>query len=218
MIRQAADLSRRAFVKMGATAIPVLAGSRGWSAQQQKRTRATENLFDGKTLNGWIQVENNATSLSASSILDPVAFTARLAHGQDPMSVFLRGQFDDRLKSDLSTYAASNANATALLSSIVKQINQVLGGPLIFTADRFRAITLRPETQALLQQNTRGWHLAHLNKMLLEDAFPAEIVSLSTSRIQRLVERDRLPCKCIMPASSMSTRTLASNSIPNRMS
>ena len=48
------------------------------------RGRPRISLFDGKTLDGWIQVENNVTTLSAGSIVDPAAFTARLAQWQDP--------------------------------------------------------------------------------------------------------------------------------------
>ncbi|MDW5267436.1 MAG: DUF1080 domain-containing protein [Edaphobacter sp.] len=160
---------------MGALAISALFVRRVWSAQEKQRAKTSENLFDGKTLNGWIQIENNATNLSNSSILDPAAFTARLAHGEDSMSVLLRGQFDNQVKNDLSTYAISNANAMALLSAVVKQINKVVAGPSIFTADRFHEIKLRPETQALLQQNPGGEQLGRLNRMLLEDAFPVEI-------------------------------------------
>jgi hypothetical protein len=166
---------------MGTMTLSALAAPRAWCAQQKERAGVKTSLFDGKTLDGWIQVENNATNLSTGSILDRAGFVERLAHGQDPMSVFLRGQFDDLVKIDLSTYAASNANAGALFSAMVKQINRVLAGPTIFAADRFRDITLRPETEALLRQNPRGERLARLNKMLLEDAFPVEIAKSATT-------------------------------------
>ena len=181
MIQKAADLSRRGFVRMGSMAVSALANRRAWAAHQKERTDSAKSLFDGKTLDGWIQVENNATVLSTGSIVDPAAFLLRLAHGQDPMSMFLRNQLDSPAKETLSTYAPPDANAAALLSATVKQINQVLAGPSIFTADRFHGLTLRPETQALLQQKPHGGRLARLNKMLLEDAFPAEIAKSATT-------------------------------------
>jgi hypothetical protein len=166
---------------MGAIALSALWGRRAWSAQRKEPAALKKSLFDGKTLDGWIQAENNAATLSTGSILDAAAFTTRLANGQDPVSAFLRGQLDNLVKIDLSTYAASNSNAAALLSATVKQINQVLAGPAIFTASRFNGIALRPETQALLDQNPRGERLARLNKMLLEDAFPVEIAKSATT-------------------------------------
>jgi hypothetical protein len=40
---------------------------------------------------------------------------------------------------------------------------------------RFNHIVLRPETEELLKQNPQGQQLARLNKLLLEDAYPAEL-------------------------------------------
>jgi hypothetical protein len=181
MVRGAANLSRRGFITKSAMAISALAARQAWPAQEAAGARSRRSLFDGRTLEGWIQVENNATGLSAGSIIDPAAFIARLAQGQDPVSAFLREHFDSEAKIDLTTYAASNASAAALLSATVKQINEILAGPSIFTADRFRGISLRPETEALLQQNPGGAQLARLNKMLLEDAFPVEIAKSVTT-------------------------------------
>ncbi len=175
MIREAADLTRRGFVRMGAMAILAMARIRDLSSQQKLERGSRRSLFDGKSLEGWIQVENNATALSAASIADPEAFTARLAHGREPLSVCLREQLDNLVKIDLNTYDAANPNAAALLRATVTEISQVLRGPTIFTEERFRGVALRPETKALLMENPHGDRLARLNKMLLEDAFPLEI-------------------------------------------
>jgi hypothetical protein len=169
---------------MGTLAISAMAGRQAWSAAHQEPVRPTRSLFDGKTLDGWVQCQNDATNLSVGSILDRSGFTQKLANGQDPLSVGLRGQLDGLVRIDLTTYAPTNANAAALLSAAVKQISQLLAGSSIFTSDRFRDVTLRPETQALLQQNPHGEALARLNRMLLEDAYPAEIAkSVSTGWI-----------------------------------
>jgi hypothetical protein len=79
-------LSRRMLLKLG-----------GMSAVGVRATRAAApiSLFDGKTLDGWIQIENSATMLSAGGITDVPAFAAKLANGTDPVSVFLRGHLED---------------------------------------------------------------------------------------------------------------------------
>ena len=41
--------------------------------------------------------------------------------------------------------------------------------------DRFKNVSLRLGTQALLSQNPQGRDLVQLNRMLLEDAFPSEL-------------------------------------------
>jgi Domain of Unknown Function (DUF1080) len=123
-----------------------------------------ETLFDGKTLDGWIQVENNATSLSSGSILDPAGFVHKITAGSDAMSVFLRSKMDDSLKTDLAAYSPSAANAKAVISALVKYVNQVIAGSPLPSSSRS---TLRP--------------VERLNKVLLEDAYPAEIEKSPTT-------------------------------------
>ncbi len=131
------------------------------------------SLFDGKTLNGWTQIENSATSLSGSGIANQAAFIEKIAHGSDSMSVFLRSRMESSVKDAVVSYSDSTAKAT--LSALVKDINQIISGPSIYDQSRFSGIALRPETEELLKQSPHGQRLARLNKLLLEDAYPAEL-------------------------------------------
>lgn len=142
------------------------------NAKEESRTAP---LFDGKTLDGWLQIENNATSLSAGQITDQTAFFGKLASGPGAVSAFLRAQLDDTVKAGIAAYSASNTDAKALLWSLVKDLNQVISGPSIYDKARFNNVALRSETEELLKQNPRGQQLARLNKLLLEDAYPAEM-------------------------------------------
>ena len=125
------------------------------------------SLFDGKTLDGWIQIENSATSLSVAGITDPSAFAAALAKGSDAVSVFLRGQLQDSVKADLP--------------ALVKDVNRLISGPSIYDQARFHDVVLRPETAQLLHQDPHGQQLARLNKLLLEDAYPGELAKSVTT-------------------------------------
>ncbi|HEY1496486.1 MAG TPA: DUF1080 domain-containing protein [Candidatus Solibacter sp.] len=118
-------------------------------------------LFDGKTLDGWHQIENGATTLSTGGIADATTFAARIASGTDAVSEFLRAQLQEAGKGPLAV--------------LVKGVNQILAGPAIYDKARFRAVVLRPETEQLLRQNPHGQQLARLNKLLLEDAYPKEL-------------------------------------------
>ena len=122
-------------------------------------------LFNGKTLDGRIQIENSATSLSSAGITDAAMFADKLAHGTDAISIFLR----DRLPESVTTPA------------LVKDLNQVIAGPSIYEKARFSKVTLRPETEQLLKQNPHGLQLARLNKLLLEDAYTAELAKSAST-------------------------------------
>src|SRR5580698_2506679 len=107
-------LSRRALVKLAGFTV---AGSVVGIGNAQGESR-TNSLFDGKTLDGWIQIENSATSLSSDGITDPAAFTGKLVSGSDAMSVFLRSCLQDSVKADLAAYSASSANAKTVISAL----------------------------------------------------------------------------------------------------
>ena len=174
--------SRREFAKLAAiTAIGCsLLGVDDAAAESSSKI----TLFDGKTLNGWIQIENNATALSTGGITDQPAFINKLANGSDPVSTYLRNQLGDTEKADLASFSASDATAKNIISKLVKDLNQIISGPSIYDKTRFSGITLRPETEELLKQNPHGQQLARLNKLLLEDAYPAELApSASTGWI-----------------------------------
>ena len=147
-------LSRRALMKLAGLSIALPA--------VDAEPSEPVSLFDGKTLDGWIQIENNATSLSTAAIADEAAFLRKLDEGADPVSAFLRGQLPDR----------------TMIAAVVKQLNQIISGPSIYEEARFRNVVLRPETAVQFRRSPQGYDLARLNKMLLEDAYP-EVIAKS---------------------------------------
>ena len=172
MWNEANPLSRRAWVKLaGITAASSLVGV----------GNAAVSLFDGKTVDGWIQIENSAASLVGGGITDPASLAGKLTNGPDAMSVYLRGRLQESVKADLAAYSATSANAKAVISALMKDLNQVISGPSIYDRARFSSIALRPETEQLLRQNPRGQQLARLNKLLLEDAYPGELAKSSAT-------------------------------------
>ena len=111
-------LSRRGFVTLASCAAAgcsILGVSR---ARAQRDSRSVTSLFDGKTLDGWIQIENSATSLSVGAITDQAAFVGKLTNGTDAVSLFLRDRLEDLVKADLATYSATNANARLCCSQL----------------------------------------------------------------------------------------------------
>lgn len=138
-------------------------------------------LFDGRTLDGWLQIENNATAFSSGAITGPAAFAAKLTKADDPVSAFLRQRLRPSVRSELARKSAGSVDAKAAIAALVKDLNRVVCGPSIYTAARFRGVVLRPETAQLLRGHARGWQLARLNKLLIEDAYPAELAKSATA-------------------------------------
>jgi hypothetical protein len=171
------QLSRRTLIKLAGAAAAHSATRIGNAAGESPAI----SLFDGKTLDGWIQIENSATTLGSAGITDPAAFAAKLTNGTDAVSVFLRGRLQDSVKADLAAYPASSENAKTVIAALVKDLNTVISGPSVFDAGRFRNVVLRAETAQLVAQNPSGQRLARFNKLLLEDAYPAELAKSVTT-------------------------------------
>ena len=173
-------LTRRAFVRLTGIALACRSTAK---LRAESSTPATEVLFDGQTLDGWIQIENSATSLSASGILDQSAFVHKLANGSDPLSAFLRDHLEDSVKLDIASWSSDSPNAKPVISALAKDLNAVISGPSIYDKTRFANVALRSETKQLLTENPRGIQLARLNKLLFEDAYPELAKAASTGWI-----------------------------------
>jgi hypothetical protein len=139
----------------------------------------TESLFDGKTLAGWIQIENSATSVSTGGITDASALVAKLSTSADPVSAYLRSRLQESLRSDLAGYSATSASAKTVVAALVKDLNSIMSGPSLYDAARFQGVALRAETRELLAAHVEGQQLARLNKLLLEDTYASELAKSS---------------------------------------
>jgi hypothetical protein len=120
VLHEVNHLNRRALIR--------LLGARGLSHLVKPGISAEEplalvKLFDRKILNGWIQSENNATSLSTGGITDTAALAGKLANGTAAVSVFLRSGLDTSLRANLAAYSPSAENAKSMLHpSSVEQV------------------------------------------------------------------------------------------------
>jgi hypothetical protein len=147
----------------------------GFSTVGKSQTGTVTSLFDGKTLDGWIDAENGASTFDGGSFTDLTAFAKKLTDKSDAVSAFLGEQLDDADKANLATFSPTNANVKAVRSALAKALNKIISGAPIYDAGRFQNVQLRAETRELLEKNPQGLELARLNKILIEDAYPAEL-------------------------------------------
>ncbi len=143
---------------------------------------SAESLFDGKTLDGWHLIENNAYALVTASVKDPPAFTTWMTNGTDPMSEYLRAHLQDSVKSGITDWSASIPDAQTKLSALTRDLNRIIGGPSLYDKARFNGIVLRRETAELLKGHpTTPFEIAKLNKLLIEDAYPDDLSPTTAS-------------------------------------
>ncbi len=135
-------------------------------------------------------MEKAAASFSAADLKDPLGLARKLTLKPDELSAFLSAKIDAAAQQALEQYQNSNAVPEQLQAALLADLNLALVGQSIYEEGRFRNVTLRPETKKLLTQHPEGKDAARLNRMLLEDAYPRELVprplSAGTQKLQFL--------------------------------
>jgi hypothetical protein len=103
------------------------------------------------------------------------AFFTELKQPANSISKYLNGKLPQSSRQKLAKYGGSNSNNAALEATMVKSLNSIIQGPLIYDDECFRGVDLRPGLRKMLEENLQGEDLALLNRLLLEDAYPLEI-------------------------------------------
>jgi Na+/melibiose symporter-like transporter len=115
---------------------------------------------------------------SAQEITNLGALTTKLKQGQDPISVFTFAKFSTNAHAIVSGYPGNGTNQAVLADTVVSQLNNLVGGTLIYEPARFAGVNLRAETRALLKANpTKGEKLSWLNRRLFEDTYSQELLN-----------------------------------------
>jgi tetratricopeptide (TPR) repeat protein len=106
--------------------------------------------------------------------LNARSLAAKLRHGgEDPLAKYIYG----RLSKETQQLIDSNADEAALRSALAKDLNVIVGGENIYSAERFKDVKLPP----LIQEAAAGTMLTsnniiRLNRRMLEEAYPDAIV------------------------------------------
>jgi len=117
----------------------------------------------------------DSTTFSVFQIQNLTRFLSELKSHSDKVSAFLWQESSRADKMLLTNYQPS-PQISRQSEDVVQVLNKIIDGPCIYENVRFQGILLRPETSSLLKEQPKGAKLAHLNRLLLEDAFPAELM------------------------------------------
>ncbi len=138
-------------------------------------------LFDGTTLDGWIQAPSAPVTFASSEIVQPRALIEQLTEKSDAVSAYVAAHLDAPAKAMLADYSADAEKTKTLASALARSLNALVAGPPVFEEARFRNVDLRPATETLRRRNPTGQDLMRLNRMLLEDAYPGILRTSPTS-------------------------------------
>lgn len=109
--------------------------------------------------------------LTAGDIHDPQRFLRLLRDGQDPVGMFLRGNFSPAGAGALAAYDPTTPPATGLVTQITNELNTILAADLIYTTARFAAVPLPRKLEAEAEAGPSPAERPRVNRLLLEATY-----------------------------------------------
>ncbi len=108
----------------------------------------------------------------------PDRLAIRIRDGHDPLSKYLRERCSRAAQQLLDDFDGSNPPTEALQRAVVDQLNRVLQQDCFYEVRRFAQVPWPGEVQRLIREHSQGTDLIRLNRVLLEEAYPQEIVRI----------------------------------------
>jgi len=121
--------------------------------------------FNRRTGTSWFKPDQ------FSNMRDLTAKLRKSDH-QDSLSKYLYG----KLSPETQTLLDSQGDEKALRHALAKDLNDILKGGSIYDAERFKGIALPPLIVEAMGQNNIPATLIRLNRRMLEEAYPGDIV------------------------------------------
>jgi len=113
-----------------------------------------------------------SSNLHPDEITAPKALAARIGGGTDPVSARVRSLLPAEALKELGQTGKSEL---ATRQELFEQFNDLLKSTNLYDTTAWQQVNLREETARLSTASLKGDSLRRFNRLLLEDAYPAEI-------------------------------------------
>ncbi len=109
---------------------------------------------------------------------DPGSLAVKLQDSRASLAKFLTSQLSAKTQQLLTAYDGTSLPPSALQKELLADLNRLIQEGSLYDDQHFASIPLSKQTQKLLAQNPeKGEDLIRLNRFLLADAYPQELVS-----------------------------------------
>jgi len=172
-------------------------------ADLEGKSLVSRAILDVKTINlSDAEIERNkkrndptfsvGTKKRRGDIIGLSAFAKKLFQQTDPVSSFLWEQLEKPARKLLSDFVHGSSDKTDVESNLVKNMNHIIEGPCIYDKIRYAGVHLQALTEHLLEGRREFTGSVCLNRCLLDDAYPQELLKWS-SVLSVFVYRPDLP-------------------------
>lgn len=137
-------------------------------------------------------IKDSSSLFCIVDLIDSTTFAVKLRDAkisEDPLTLFFWEEFSSDIQEVLSQYDDSSPPTEELKCMLIMKINQLLQGPSLYDENRFAGVNLSTELQELIRESPEGEELIYLNRLLIEEAFPHEIASGRSKRLEYEIKR-----------------------------
>lgn len=149
-------------------------------------TGALTGLICGIALSTTLFLVDKTTSpeLDPNDLNNPAGFMTTINEPDDPLSTYLSEKLPDFKERMLEAYASPAAPGISadlvreqIQFEFLNELNSLMSRENFYNEERFTGIALKDETMELINEDPKGKKLMRLNRQLLEQAYPEEIVA-----------------------------------------
>lgn len=123
----------------------------------------------------WASFGKYTPNIYVEEVLDGPSLMTKLTNHLDPVSAYLWAEFNPGYRETLTNEFWWELDPIFPFSDMLSGLNEIVHGDLIYEETRFAGVALSPRTVEVLAQNPVGEDRMYLNRLLLEDAYPAEL-------------------------------------------
>ncbi len=123
--------------------------------------------------------------LNIGDFKNPINLIIKLRDSQDPVSQYIRKQFSNDMVKLLDEYEFEGSIylSKAVQNALVGELNQIIKGNSLYDVQCFKQI------RTLVDQNQHFYETMHFNRLLLEKAYPDEI--MKSTQINESIKKIR---------------------------
>lgn len=119
--------------------------------------------------------------LNISDLITPTNLAVKIRDSKEPVPSYLREQLPDSILDKLDDFDTKAENPETIIETLIICINKILKNDSLYNIERFVKASLKEYTLNLIEKNPRGTKRVILNRMLLDDVHPDEIISVRTN-------------------------------------
>ena len=123
------------------------------------------------------KLRSNHSLFQMDDLRDAGSMLLKLRNAASPLSEHLKSLLPPKTQSLIKEYDSSGPDPEKLQKMLVNGLNSLLKRPSLFNEQYFAHIKISEETKNLIARGAQGDDLIHLNRLLLEEAFPHEIIN-----------------------------------------